>query len=81
MNNEDEELKKLQCIEAMYSDNGIVSTAARDYYYTHYATEEERKKMDKEDRMYDTIGTVVAIAVYVFMGLALIFGIIEAIRS
>lgn len=78
---EDEELKKLQCIEAMYSENGIVSSAARDYYYTNYATKEEREKMDKEDRMYDIIGTVVAIVVYVFMGLALILGIIEIIRS
>lgn len=81
MNNEDEELKKLQCIEAMYSENGIVSSAARDYYYTNYATKEEREKMDKEDRMYDLIGTTVAIAVYIFMGLALILGIIETIRS
>lgn len=79
--NDDEELKKLQCIEAMYSENGIVSSAARDYYYTNYATKEEREKMDKEDRMYDIIGTVVAVAVYVFMGLALILGIIETIRS
>lgn len=78
---EDEELKKLQCIEAMYSDNGIVSSAARDYYYTNYATKEEREKMDKEDHMYDIIGTVVAIVVCVFMGLALILGIIETIRS
>ena len=39
MNNEDEELKKLQCIEALYSDNRIVSSAARDYYYTNYGNE------------------------------------------
>jgi len=79
--NDDEELKKLQCIEAMYSENGIVSSAARDYYYTNYATKEEREKMDKEDRMYDIIGTIVAVVVYIFMGLALILGIIETIRS
>ncbi len=81
MNNEDEELKKLQCIEAMYSDNGIVSSAARDYYYTNYATKEEREKMDKEDRMYDIIGTIVAVTVYAFMGISLIIGIIQSIRS
>lgn len=81
MNNEDEELKKLQCIEAMYSDNGIVSSAARDYYYTNYATKEEREKMDKEDRMYDIIGTIVAITVYAFMGISLIIGIIQSIRT
>lgn len=81
MNNEDEELKKLQCIEAMYSDNGIVSSAARDYYYTNYATKEEREKMDKEDRMYDIIGTIVAVTVYAFMGISLIIGIIQSIRT
>lgn len=81
MNDEDEELKKLQCIEAMYSDNGIVSSAARDYYYTNYATKEEREKMDKEDRMYDIIGTIVAVTVYAFMGISLIIGIIQSIRS
>ena len=81
MNNEDDEVKKLQCIEAMYSDNGIVSSAARDYYYTNYATKEEREKMDKEDRMYDIIGTIVAITVYAFMGISLIIGIIQSIRT
>lgn len=81
MNNEDEELKKLQCIEAMYSDNSIVSSAARDYYYTNYATKEEREKMDKEDRMYDIIGTIVAVTVYAFMGISLIIGIIQSIRT
>ena len=65
----------------MYSDNGIVSSAARDYYYTNYATKEEREKMDKEDRMYDIIGTIVAVTVYAFMGISLIIGIIQSIRS
>lgn len=81
MNNEDEEVKKLQCIEAMYSDNGIVSSAARDYYYINYATKEEREKMDKEDHMHDIIGTIVAVTVYVFMGISLIIGIIQSIRT
>jgi len=79
--NDDEELKKLQCIEAMYSENGIVSSAARDYYYTNYATKEEREKMDREDRI-DIIGTIVAaVTVYAFMIIALIVGIIQTIRS
>ena len=81
MNNEDEEVKKLQCIECMYSENGIVSSAARDYYYNNYATEEEREKMDREDRMYDIIGTIVAVTVYAFMIIALIVGIIQSIRT
>lgn len=43
-------------IDDMYQDKGIVSLMARDYYYENYATEEEKKKMDIEDK----IQTIVA---------------------
>lgn len=33
---------------------GVVSYAARDYYYLTYATPEEKKKMDRED-MWQTV--------------------------
>lgn len=39
-------------LDDMYDPNGgPVAWAARDYYYHHYATDEERKEMDREDRI------------------------------
>ncbi len=38
-------------IDDMYQDKGIVSLMARDYYYENYATEEEKRKMDIEDKI------------------------------
>lgn len=48
----DSELVLLQqVLDDMYNpDGGLVSMAARDYYYQHYATTTERKKMDREDK-------------------------------
>ena len=43
-------------IDDMYQDKGMVSLAARDYYYENYATEEEKRKMDIKDK----IQTIVA---------------------
>ena len=40
-----------QVLDDMYSDTSGVSSAARDYYYIHYATEEQRQQMDREDRL------------------------------
>jgi hypothetical protein len=39
-----------QVLDDWFSDNCIVSRAARDYYYAHYATAEQRVSMDREDR-------------------------------
>lgn len=44
-----------QVLDDMNNPNGgIVSYAARDYYYLTYATPEEKKKMDRED-MWQTL--------------------------
>lgn len=53
----------------MYNPNGgLVSMAARDYYYQEYATEEEREQMD-ENRKIDTIvGIITLILFIIFLG-------------
>lgn len=35
----------------MYTGDGIVSSAARDYYRLHYATDDERTAMDRQDKL------------------------------
>lgn len=64
---ETEELIPVEKVLAdMYDDLGIVSWSARDYYYKHYATEEERREMDMEDK----IGTILG---YIGLGILAIF--------
>lgn len=57
-----------QVLKDMYDPYSAVSGAARDYYYREYATEEERKEMDREDR----INTIVAgfILGFIIVGMA-----------
>ena len=48
----DEELVPLnQVLDDMYADRGPVSWAARDYYKTHYATPEQAKQMEREEKI------------------------------
>lgn len=64
---ENEELIPVEKVLAdMYDDLGIVSWSARDYYYEHYATDEERREMDMEDK----IGTILG---YIGLGILAIF--------
>lgn len=52
-------------LKDMYDPNGgPISWAARDYYYIHYATPEERNIMDREDR-FDDILTLLFWIIYV----------------
>ena len=44
-----------QVLKDMYTNSGVES-AARDYYYKVYATDEERKEMDREDKIMSIIG-------------------------
>lgn len=41
-----------QVLDDMYSD-GYAQSAARDYYYQHYATTEEQAMMRREDKIAD----------------------------
>lgn len=44
-----------QVLKDMYTNSGVES-AARAYYYEEYATDEERKQMDREDKITRIIG-------------------------
>jgi len=60
MNDEKEELiPVLQVLDDWYADKGIVSWAARDYYYLHYADDNERQHMDKEERLQTIIAAII----------------------
>lgn len=75
MEYEDEELVPLtQVLDDMYSDKGVVSLAARSYYYNHYATDEEKEKMDAEDRRLEILS-------YVITGMMVIMIIVAIIIS
>lgn len=59
---QEELIPKLQVLDDMYADKGIVSMAARDYYYyEHYADESERKRMYIEDIVATIIGGTIVI--------------------
>lgn len=58
--NEDELIPVLNVLNDMYDPNGgIGADAARSYYYEHYASPEERKQMDAEDRRMQIIATAI----------------------
>lgn len=52
----EEKIPLEQVLDDMYNPNGgMASQAARDYYYNNYATDEEKQKIDAEDRRFDRI--------------------------
>ena len=69
---QEELIPKLQVLDDMYADKGVVSMAARDYYYEHYADEAERKRMDIEDIASTIIGTAVVIGILLFSAVAVV---------
>lgn len=75
--NEDGLIRKDIVIEDMYNDDSSAQSGARSYYYIHYATEEERKRMDREDLFYNIIGTVTVAAVIVGIVAAVIYHFIK----
>lgn len=48
----------LQVLDDMYADKGIISLAARDYYYLHYADDKQRKQMDREEKIQTIIAYI-----------------------
>lgn len=55
----EEKVPLSRVLDDMYNPNGgMVSNAARDYYYVNYATEKEREEMDREDAMLAAIGWI-----------------------
>lgn len=37
-------------IQRMNSEDRIIASAARDYFYLHYATQEDRKELDRMEK-------------------------------
>lgn len=62
-------------LDDMYQDKGIVSMAARDYYKLHYATEEEKRAMDRQDK----ITTIFAASIWLFLIAGFVFCIISEV--
>lgn len=60
-------------LEDMYNpDGGLVALAARDYYYQNYANEEERKNMDREDKIQTAVAIIFMIVFWTAVGFAVI---------
>ena len=69
---QEELIPKLQVLDDMYADKGVVSMAARDYYYEHYADEAERKRMDIEDIVATIIGAIISIGMLLLGAVAVV---------
>jgi hypothetical protein len=73
----DKQREDLIPIEKVLKDmkfgGGIVSEAAKDYFRIHYATEEERRLIDREDRL----NTIKAMSVYAILIILLIIAIVR----
>ena len=65
-----------QVLKDMYTNSGVES-AARDYYYREYATDEERAQMDKEDR----ITSIFTMCFVMFIIITAIFSVISLMAS
>ena len=65
MNHEDDLVPIEQVIADMNRpDGGLISLAARDYYYLYYASEKEKRKMDCEDKLQTIIAIIFLIIVF-----------------
>lgn len=65
-------------LDDMYNpDGGMVADAARSYYYEHYATEAERKMMDHEDNVSQTIACVIMGLYAISVIAAIVIGFIQ----
>jgi len=69
--NKDDLVPKSRVIDDMNSDNGMAE-AARDYYKSYYASPEELKQMEREDKF--TFGATILVCVVVVI--AIIGGIL-----
>lgn len=64
-----------EVLEDIKRGDGIVSSAARDYYRIHYATDEEKIAMVRQDKL-TTIG---ALLIWCFLFASFIFCIIREV--
>ena len=77
---QEELIPKSQVLDDMYADKGVVSMAARDYYYEHYADEAERKCMDIEDTVATIIGTIIVIGILLLGVIAVVMELIGGMK-
>lgn len=78
---QEELIPELQVLDDMYADKGIVSLAARDYYYEHYADEAERKRMDREDKIQTIISAIIVGGTLLLGIVAIVMQIINCITE
>jgi len=60
-----------QVLKDMYEDSGV-ETAARAYYYQHYATPEERIKMDREDWITRAVTCIISVGILIAAAISVI---------
>lgn len=74
---DEEKVPVTKVLDDMYNPNGgLVSQAAREYYYKNYATDEEREAMDREDRMEYIIAIIFALMLLAGFVLAVVVTLI-----
>lgn len=62
-------------LDDMYNpDGGLVAMAARDYYYTYYATPDQKVKMDKEEKRQKVYTCLFEIGILIFVAIGIIWG-------
>lgn len=60
-------------LDDMYSNSGVES-AARDYYYLNYATDEEKRIMEFEDKVATIVSCAFWMLVIIGMVVCVIYG-------
>lgn len=65
-------------LDDMCNDSGLISSAAREYYYKYYADDAERAEMDEEDRMSDLLLHIAIILIALVLAGGIITGIISS---
>lgn len=65
-------------LDDMCNDSGLISSAAREYYYKYYADDVERAAMDEEDRISDLIFRIAIILIALVLAGGIMTGIISS---
>lgn len=60
-------------LDDMYSDSFIASSA-RDYYYSHYATDKEKAEMDFEDKIQNAVCCLFAVLIIAGLVVGVVYG-------
>lgn len=63
-NKKPEELIPLEQVLKDMQDGSGVESAAEDYYYLHYATDEEKAEIDRRRKIESVVSIIVAVATF-----------------